>query len=78
MPTTILLTPITTGTVNYYNWNISVIITFSMRLLVPGIEIPLVIVTYNPNPPNETGATHSPLVTRTVSNYPWPWATDGI
>lgn len=77
MPTTIPLTPITTDTINYYNWNISDIVTSSIGTLIPSIEIPPVVVTDDPNPLNETGITHLPLVTRTVSIPPWPWNTDG-
>ncbi|THC87912.1 hypothetical protein EYZ11_012641 [Aspergillus tanneri] len=76
MPTTIPLPPITTNTINYYNWNISDIVTSSMGTLIPSIEIPPVVVTDNPNPLNKTGVTHLPYVTRTISIPPWPWTTD--
>ncbi|KAL5365893.1 bacteriodes thetaiotaomicron symbiotic chitinase [Aspergillus floccosus] len=77
METTIPLAPLTTGTINYYNWNISDIVTGSIGTLIPSIEISPVVITDHPNPLNQTGVTHSPLVTRTVSIPPWPWTTDG-
>ncbi|KAH8427245.1 uncharacterized protein LDX57_004958 [Aspergillus melleus] len=77
MSTTIPLKDITTATINYYNWNISDIVTSSIGTLIPSIEIAPVVVTDDPNPLKETGVTHLPLVTRTVSIPPWPWTTDG-
>ncbi|KAF7176125.1 hypothetical protein CNMCM7691_001601 [Aspergillus felis] len=77
MSTTIPLTPITTNRINYYNWNISDLVTGTIGTLIPSIEIPPVVITDHPNPLNETGVTHLPLVTRTVSIPPWPWNTDG-
>ncbi|PLB44327.1 bacteriodes thetaiotaomicron symbiotic chitinase [Aspergillus steynii IBT 23096] len=77
MSTTIPLKPITTNTINYYNWNISDVVTSSVGTLIPSIEIAPVVVTDDPNPLKESGVTHLPLVTRTVSIPPWPWTTDG-
>ncbi|KAF7159650.1 hypothetical protein CNMCM5623_005030 [Aspergillus felis] len=77
MSTTIPLTPITTNRINYYNWNISDLVTGTIGTLIPSIEIPPVVITDHPNPLNETGVTHLPLVTRTVSIPQWPWNTDG-
>ncbi|KAL4877577.1 hypothetical protein BJY04DRAFT_230539 [Aspergillus karnatakaensis] len=76
MSTTIPLDPITTTVINYYNWNISDVVTSSAIPLIPSIEIQPVVLTNDPNPLNETGVTHPP-VTRTVSIPPWPWTTDG-
>ncbi|KAL5337119.1 hypothetical protein BJX70DRAFT_399926 [Aspergillus crustosus] len=75
LSTTIPLLPITTQTLNYYNWNISKVTTASIGTLIPSIEIPPAVVTNDPNPLNEPGVTHLPLVTRTVSIPPWPWTT---
>ncbi|KAK9584464.1 hypothetical protein V6Z90_006997 [Aspergillus fumigatus] len=76
--TTIPLKQLVTGTINYYNWNITGGIKSTKTPLVPSIEIPPAIVTDNPNPMNETGVYHTPLVTRTVSIPPWPWTTDDM
>ncbi|GAB1193276.1 hypothetical protein APSETT444_002479 [Aspergillus pseudonomiae] len=80
MPTTIPLPPITTNTVNYYNWNISDIVTVSRGLLIPSFEIPPVVVTNHPNPLNETSVTHSPLATRTcrVVTCSGPGCSNGV
>ncbi|KAH1602270.1 hypothetical protein KXX25_004268 [Aspergillus fumigatus] len=64
--TTIPLKQLVTGTINYYNWNITGGIKSTKTPLVPSIEIPPAIVTDNPNPMNETGVYHTPLVTRTT------------
>ncbi|KAK9559948.1 hypothetical protein V6Z77_005582 [Aspergillus fumigatus] len=76
--TTIPLKQLVTGTINYYNWNITGGIKSTKMPLVPSIEIPPAIVTDNPNPMKETGVYHTPLVTRTVSIPPWPWTTDDM
>ncbi|KAK9562394.1 hypothetical protein V6Z88_003920 [Aspergillus fumigatus] len=76
--TTIPLKQLVTGTINYYNWNITGGIKSTKTPLVPSIEIPPAIVTDNPNPMNETGVYHTPLVTPTVSIPPWPWTTDDM
>ncbi|KAH1810640.1 hypothetical protein KXV31_007763 [Aspergillus fumigatus] len=64
--TTIPLKQLVTGTINYYNWNITGGIKSTKMPLVPSIEIPPAIVTDNPNPMKETGVYHTPLVTRTT------------
>ncbi|KAM0106913.1 hypothetical protein ACP6JB_007494 [Aspergillus fumigatus] len=64
--TTIPLKQLVTGTINYYNWNITGGIKSTKTPLVPSIEIPPAIVTDNPNPMNETGVYHTPLVTPTT------------
>ncbi|RAL14681.1 bacteriodes thetaiotaomicron symbiotic chitinase [Aspergillus homomorphus CBS 101889] len=78
VPTTIPIPPITTSTIFYHNWNITDSkVTSTVGMLIPSVELPPVIVTDDPNPLKETGVTHSPLGTRTVTIPPWPWWTTG-
>ncbi|PWY65658.1 hypothetical protein BO94DRAFT_591309, partial [Aspergillus sclerotioniger CBS 115572] len=78
MPTYIPLSPVTIGSIYYYDWNITdPHVTSTHGPLIPSINLPPVTIIDDPNPLNESGVTHSPLGTRVINIPPWPWSTGG-
>ncbi|KAJ9211204.1 CAZyme family GH18 [Paecilomyces variotii] len=77
--TTITLNPIITGTVQWWNWNITASNqTTGTTTLFPSIGIGPIVIQDNPNPLGMGTASHTVTSNRTIVVPPWPWSTTSL
>jgi len=76
--TTFTIDPITTGIINWWNWNITDSdVTKTSTVLLPSIDLGPIVFPDDGNPEHITSAdftTHTVTKSRTIFPPPWPWS----